>query len=307
MEQSQTSQTPAPAPASAPADSFVRVHNVLVTRSAHEVTVRFDCETNVPGFRRHKHAGVTRSLRELALYAAVLALTGPSVIVPVLPLPTAHGRMVVEPGTVSDTELPGTAEMISQWFDRVYAEKQLRLHPETRRFIEADFSYEPERPPAAAPAGAQKRFSLAMAQVTALDPVWSGAALAFRGGPATLLGRKASRTPAGLAPVHLATGSIATAADLDEPLALARSEITRLEKQLADVHVACENVAQTHTAVTMAMNGVSEQLPSLATLEEVRGQSVRGNLPQSLVAASKTLSEAAEAESAMVPVESTLR
>ena len=254
----------------------------------------------MPGFRSQKYTGVTRSLRELAQYAAVISLSGPSVIVPVLPLPTPYTAAAPPPLGAPESELPGLALALARWFDRVYSEKPLRKHPETRRFIEADYTYEPERPPAHAPAGAQKQFATALSQVTSLDPVLSGAVLGGRGNKA-VSGRRMLSTPAGLASVNLVTSSLTGTSDPDEQLALARGEITRLEKQLSDVHAACTEVTSTRTELARAMREVAEQLPSLATLEEVRGASVHGNLPRSIRSASATLVKAADAEDEQSP------
>lgn len=211
-----------------------------------------DAQTNLAQFSRTHFANVTRSYEELGRYAAVLGLVGPSVIVPVLPLPTAS--MLSLPETSEGAyELQELRVLLQKWFDRVLAEPQLRAHPETRHFFEAHFRYDPEPPGPDAPAGMRSAFSAALAQVKQLSTVFSGehfdsgASSSRRGAVASLLGRRAQTrpTPAGLVPAQLSTGNITGTADKDESLAQARSEVTRLEKQFADVAAACSRVVTT--------------------------------------------------------------
>lgn len=242
----------------------------------------------MPSFYRRQFKNVERTYHELALYASSLSMTGPTVIVPALPLPTPD--MIHMPDAGYDgavSELHELRDMLEHWFERVYSEPTLRAQKETRRFIESEYSYEPLPVEPMAPSGHRKQAARAMAQVQALSHVFSGALFAHEASPsglASMLGMRAppKPTPAALVPVHLAVTSPIGVSDPDEELALARGELTRLEKQLDDVVHASARVADARKAVHAAMRDVAGALLPLATLEEARAESVRGRLPRAL-------------------------
>lgn len=298
--------------ASAPAP-FVRIENLALTRSAHEIGIRFDCATNLAEFRRPRQRNVQRSYEELALYASAISLLGPSLIVPVLPLPTAS--MLSMPATAEEGdgayELHELHVQLEHWFDRVMSEPQLRTHRETRRFIEADFRYEPEEPSPDAPTGMRSAFTAAIGQVRGLAHVLAGEHLHDASSPsrpgrmASLLGLRpqAKRTPAGLTPVQMATGSLAGIVDPDEQLVLARSEVTRLEKQLGQVASACERVVSTRRSLDRALETVATRIAPIATLEESRAVAIHGRLPRTLRAAHSTLMNTAHVSDSQAAVD----
>ncbi len=147
-------------PHSKPREVFLRVRIQSIERAKKDLLVRFDALTNLPHFRAASYPGVTRTYRQLCLFALALSLSSPAIIVPALPLPstTASG--------LEDTRI--LRLMLGRWFSRVLAEPALRDHPETRNLIEADFAYSPTPPGTGSSSAARKRFANAMASAASV-------------------------------------------------------------------------------------------------------------------------------------------
>ena len=241
-------------------------------------------QTNIPSFHRPQYDNVERTYGELALYAAALALTSPSVIVPALPLPTPWMLRVP---TVDDTDGgPELQHLLAHWFACVSGEMALCMHRETARFVEADYSYEPLPLDDTAPAGLARQAARTQSYIQSLAQVLDGSLLLVDD-PLELgvpRGRRAapSNAPAALVPPLLASASPVTVSDPDETLAAARGEVTRLETQLGDVARASAAVTQARQGVDTALRDVMAKLPGLAMLEETRPVSARLQLPRTL-------------------------
>lgn len=237
-------------------------------------------QTNIPSFHRTQYDRVERTYKELALYASALALTSPTVMVPVLPLPTPW--LLHEPALENvSPERPELEHLLIHWFACISDEMALCMHRETRRFVEADYSYEPVPLEDTAPAGLTRQAARTQAYIRSLAHVLDGSLLTPSGhGNSGRLSSKA--TPAALVPPLLASASPVTVADPDEALAVARGEVTRLETQLGDVARASAAVTQARQGVDTAMRELMAKLPGLAMLEETRPVSARLQLPRTL-------------------------
>lgn len=262
----------------------------------------------MPSFFRSQFRNVERTYRELALYASALSMTGPTIIVPALPLPTPAMVHMPDAGYEGEVcELHELREMLAHWFERVFSEPTLRAHKETRRFIESNYSYEPEKVHVHAPSGSRKQFAHSQAHIQSLTHVFNGEMFSQtpsvgKSGVASMLGLRAQPkpTPAALVPAHLAATSAIGVSDPDEQLSLARSELTRLEKQLGDVVHASAGVSAARSAVHAAMKDVASALLPLATLEEARGESLRGRLPRTLRSANGMFANVAQLSDTIV-------
>lgn len=256
----------------------------------------------MPSFHRKRYQQVERTYEELARYAAALSLIGPTHIVPALPLPTP--AMIHMPRGAHDGdvyELHELRQMLARWFDRVTFEPVLRMHRETLHFIESDYSYTPQALDLAAPSGQRRQAARSDAYIQSLAHVFSGALFAPHEEPTrpvvSLFSPRAagasSETPAALVPVYLANASPIGVSDPDEQLAMARSEVTRLEQQLGDVAHASTEVERARRRVHAALDGVATKFAPLATLEESRAASLRGRLPRLLRSAQTMFSNVA--------------
>ncbi|WFC98910.1 Vacuolar protein sorting-associated protein 17 [Malassezia yamatoensis] len=242
----------------------------------------------MPSFCRNQFQNVERSYRELAMYASALSLIGPDVIVPALPLPTPSMIHMPDAGYEGGVrELHELRIMVGLWFERIFHDAKLRAHRETRRFIEAQYSYEPLPIDPNAPEGQRKQAKKALAQIQSLSHVFTGELFSDRSGSSSVGSMLKFRsqpkpTPAGLVPVHLAAISVMRVNDPDYQLTTARVELMRLEKQLSEVVQATSQVSQARDAMLIAMQDVADAFLPLATLEESRGESIRGRLPRTL-------------------------
>ncbi|WFD43004.1 Vacuolar protein sorting-associated protein 17 [Malassezia psittaci] len=240
----------------------------------------------MPSFCRNQFKNVERSYRELAMYASALSLSGPDVIVPALPLPTPAMIHMPNAGYEGGVrELHELRIMVGLWFERIFHDAKLRAHKETRRFIEAQYSYEPLPIDPNAPEGQRKQAKKALAQIQSLSHVFTGELFSDRSGSSSMGSMLRFRsqpkpTPAGLVPAHLAAISAMGVNDPDYELTTARVELMRLEKQLNDVVQATSHVSQARDAMLVAMQDVADAFLPLATLEESRGESIRGRLPR---------------------------
>ena len=61
--------------------------------------------------------------------------------------------------------------LLQRWFSRISEESALRMHRETMRFIEADYSYEPLPPDELAPSGLVKQYRKMDSQIKSLQHV----------------------------------------------------------------------------------------------------------------------------------------
>lgn len=284
---------------------YLRFDQVQIVRSSHRLGVCFDCSTNIPSFHRATYHKVERSYEELAYFAMALSMTGPSVIVPPLPLPTP--LMLHMPNVESDRddvyELDELRILVSDWFDRISDEIPLKMHREMLRFIEADYSYEPLPLQDTSPSGLVRQAAKSSAYIKSLGHVWDGSLFSDKeedtsssSGMLSFFGRKATtkETPAALVPPLLASASSISVHDPDEVLSAARGEITKLEKQLSAAVSACAHVTKAQQGVQTAMKDLAEKLPGFATMEEARVISSRGQLPRTLRGAEALLSSLAQ-------------
>lgn len=276
---------PAPPPKGERIPWYLRFEQVVVSRSVHGVGVRFDCLTNIPSFHRTSYRGIERTYAELARYFLALACHGPRVIIPALPLPTPWMLR-------ASSELEDLQALVRRWFAYIEQESVLCMHRETLRFVEADYSYEPLQPEDTAPPTFIKQFGHMDAQVRSLQHIWDGSvfdaepeeAPPTRRLPRLFHANVATRreTPAALVPAPKTMPTSINVSDPDQSLSLARSDITRLEKQLADVSVASAGVSKARQNVNKALEDLVRKLPGLATLEESRPASIHGRLPRTL-------------------------
>ena len=200
--------------------------------------------------------------------------------------------------------------LLQRWFSRISEESALRMHRETMRFIEADYSYEPLPPDELAPSGLVKQYRKMDSQIKSLQHVLDGSLFSQDEDASTRTRRSwlfrrpttpAHReSPAALVPTMLAGPSSMTVLDPDERLSMARGEVTRLEKQLGDVVSACTSVAKARQDVDRAMEHVARKLPALAMLEETRPASMQGRLPHTLKSAHSMMNHVAQLSDQMV-------
>ncbi|SNX82780.1 related to VPS17 - vacuolar protein sorting-associated protein [Melanopsichium pennsylvanicum] len=264
-------------PHSNPRQMFLRVRIHTIDKAKKDLLVRFDAQTNLPHFRASSYPGITRSYRELCLFALALSLSSPAIIVPALPLPstTASG--------LQDTRI--LRLMLARWFSRILAEPSLRDHPETRNLIEADFAYQPNPPGTGSSSAARKRFANAMASAAS---VAYGGVDTTGGLPNGVLATSASAGSRisgggfGILGLGASSKGLSTSRsvyDDDEDLVAARAEVTRLEMQFADAAEASEKLAHSRRSLTVALSDLSIKLCNLGSVEEIRPPSLRLGLP----------------------------
>lgn len=284
-------------PHSKPREVFLRVRIQTIEKAKKDLLVRFDAITNLPHFRASSYPSITRTYRELCLYALALSLSSPAIIVPALPLPstTASG--------LEDTRI--LRLMLGRWFSRILAEPALRDHPETRNLVEADFAYSPTPPGTGSSSAARKRFANAMASAAS---VAYGGVDATGGLPNGVLATSASAgsriSSGGFGILSLGGSSkgLSTSRsvyDDDEDLVAARAEVTRLEMQFADAAEASEKLAHSRRSLTVALTDLSVKLNNLGAVEEIRPPSLRLGLPYVLKRTAYTARSLGELQDAL--------
>ena len=284
-------------PHSAPRQVFLRVRIHTIEKAKKDLLVRFDALTNLPHFRASSYPGITRTYRELCLFALALSLSSPAIIVPALPLPstTASG--------LEDTRI--LRLMLARWFSRVLAEPALRDHPETRNLIEADFAYSPTPPGTGSSSAARKRFANAMASAAS---VAYGGVDATGGLPNGVLATSASAGSRissggfgilGLGGSSKGLSTSRSVYDDDEDLVAARAEVTRLEMQFADAAEASEKLAHSRRSLNVALSDLSVKLNNLGAVEEIRPPSLRLGLPYVLKRTAYTARSLGELQDAL--------
>lgn len=280
-----------------PRELFLRIRIQSIEKAKKDLLVRFDVHTNLPHFRASAYPGVTRSYRQLCLFALALSLSSPAIIVPALPLPstTASG--------LQDTRI--LRLMLARWFSRILAEPSLRDHPETRSLIEADFAYSPTPPGTGSSSAARKRFANAMASAAS---VAYGGVDATGGLPNGVLATSASAgsrisSPRfgilGLGGTSKGLSTSRSVYDDDEDLVAARAEVTRLEMQFADAAQASEKLAHSRRSLTNALSHLSIKLNNLGAVEEIRPSSLRLGLPYLLKRTAYTARSLGELQDAL--------
>ncbi|SPO21476.1 related to VPS17 - vacuolar protein sorting-associated protein [Ustilago trichophora] len=280
-----------------PRELFLRVRIQTIEKAKKDLLVRFDAHTNLSHFRASAYPGVTRSYRELCLFALALSLSSPAIIVPALPLPstTASG--------LEDTRI--LRLMLGRWFSRILAEPSLRDHPETRSLIEADFAYSPTPPGTGSSSAARKRFANAMASAAS---VAYGGVDATGGLPNGVLATSASAGSRissggfgilGLGGTSKGLSTSRSVYDDDEDLVAARAEVTRLEMQFADAAEASEKLAHSRRSLTIALSDLSIKLSNLGAAEEIRPPSLRLGLPYVLKRTAYTARSLGELQDAL--------
>lgn len=284
-------------PHSKPREVFLRVRIQTIEKAKKDLLVRFDAITNLAHFRASSYPSITRTYRELCLYALALSLSSPAIIVPALPLPstTASG--------LEDTRI--LRLMLGRWFSRVLAEPALRDHPETRTLIEADFAYSPTPPGTGSSSAARKRFANAM---TSAASVAYGGVDATGGLPNGVLatsasvGSRISSGGFGILGLGGSSKGLSTSRsvyDDDEDLVAARAEVTRLEMQFADAAEASEKLAHSRRTLTLALTDLSVKLNNLGAVEEIRPPSLRLGLPYVLKRTAYTARSLGELQDAL--------
>lgn len=284
-------------PHAKPREVFLRVRIQTIEKAKKDLLVRFDAHTNLPYFRASSYPGVTRTYRELCLFALALSLSSPAIIVPALPLPstTASG--------LEDTRI--LRLMLGRWFSRILAEPSLRDHPETRSLIEADFAYSPTPPGTGSSSAARKRFANAMASAAS---VAYGGVDATGGLPNGVLATSASAGSRissggfgilGLGGSSKGLSTSRSVYDDDEDLVAARAEVTRLEMQFADAAEASEKLAHSRRSLTNALSDLSFKLSNLGAVEEIRPPSLRLGLPYVLKRTAYTARSLGELQDAL--------
>ncbi|CBQ70805.1 related to VPS17-vacuolar protein sorting-associated protein [Sporisorium reilianum SRZ2] len=280
-----------------PREVFLRVRIQTIEKAKKDLLVRFDAITNLPHFRASSYPSITRTYRELCLYALALSLSSPAIIVPALPLPstTASG--------LEDTRI--LRLMLGRWFSRVLAEPALRDHPESRNLIEADFAYSPTPPGTGSSSAARKRFANAMASAAS---VAYGGVDATGGLPNGVLATSASAGSRissggfgilGLGGSSKGLSTSRSVYDDDEDLVAARAEVTRLEMQFADAAEASEKLAHSRRSLTVALTDLSVKLNNLGAVEEIRPPSLRLGLPYVLKRTAYTARSLGELQDAL--------
>lgn len=280
-----------------PLNHFLRIRISTIEKAKKDLLVRFDAHTNLPHFRAASYPSVTRSYRELCLYALALSLNSPAIIVPALPLPstTASG--------LEDTRI--LRLMLGRWFSRVLSEPSLRDHPETRTLIEADFAYSPTPPGTGSSSAARKRFANAMSSAAS---VAYGGVDATGGLPNGVLATSASAgsriSSGGFSILGLGGSSkvLSTSRSIyddDEDLVAARAEVTRLEMQFADAAEASEKLAHARRSLTTSLSDLSIKISNLGAVEEIRPPSLRLGLPYVLKRTAYTARSLGELQDAL--------
>ncbi|SPO22280.1 related to VPS17 - vacuolar protein sorting-associated protein [Ustilago trichophora] len=282
-----------------PRELFLRVRIQSIEKAKKDLLVRFDAHTNLPHFRASAYPAVTRSYRQLCLFALALSLSSPAIIVPALPLPstTASG--------LQDTRI--LRLMLARWFSRILAQPSLRDHPETRTLIEADFAYSPTPPGTGSSSAARKRFANAMASAAS---VAYGGVDATGGLPNGVLATSASASAGsristggfgilGLGGTSKGLSTSRSVYDDDEDLVAARAEVTRLEMQFADAAEASEKLAHSRRSLTNALSDLSIKLNNLGAVEEIRPPSLRLGLPYVLKSTAYTARSLGELQDAL--------
>ncbi|PWN19205.1 hypothetical protein BCV69DRAFT_251528, partial [Microstroma glucosiphilum] len=276
-------------------EPLLRIRVLAVEKRGKELNVRLDAATNLAPFRHSHYPPFLRSYRELTFFALSLAVHVPSQILASLPLP---------PPTFSALPSPPQAEArilcqaLARWFARLAAEPAHRDHPETRNFIEADYSYHPIPPHVDyAPILVQKRWRAVMDHAATVERgisidlgaglglpsgVLSTPAAPTRTGGGGFLGfggsKSSSSTVAGGKGMSLSRN----VHDEDEDLVAARMEVTRLELQFSEAASKGFKVVEARGKVTDQLSALSNRLHTLAGVEDTRQLSSELGLPNDL-------------------------
>ncbi|PWN53384.1 hypothetical protein IE53DRAFT_310321, partial [Violaceomyces palustris] len=263
-----------------PRELFLRFRIQGIEKGKRDLSIRFDAITNLPHFRSSSYPNLLRTYRELSLYALALTLSSPATIVPALPLPSTTAGGLEDPRILR--------LMLARWFSRVLADPVLRDNPETRNFVEADFTYSPTPPGAGSSSAARKRFQAAINSATSVAMSATESGFGSPNGVLATSASSSSRASGGsFSILGLGVGSkgLSTSRsvyDDDEELVAARAEVTRLEMQFADAAEASEKLALSRRALSAALADLSVKFSNLAAVEEVRPCSMRLGLPHAL-------------------------
>lgn len=120
------------------AEYFLRTKvNALERAGRKDPIVRFDAQTNLPGFRTTQFRDINRTHSEFVKLAEHLSSAVPETYVPAVPVATTSAGA----GTEEDDMRMKT--MMQTWLDRVCEDLLLIRDEEVMFFIESDFGYSP--------------------------------------------------------------------------------------------------------------------------------------------------------------------
>lgn len=254
-------------------------------------------QANLPPYRLSHYPPFLRSYRDLTFFALSLSVHVPSHILPALPLPPPSFDQ-----SPSETRL--LCYNLSRWFARLTAEAAHRDHPETRNFIETEYSYHPLAPnPDYAPPLVVKRWRAVMDNAAHMERGYSldlGAGLGLPNGvlstPATPINSSKGSGGGGFLGFGGSKSSSSSAAttggkglslsrnvnDDDEDLVAARMEVTRLELQFDEAAAKGGKVVASRALVTTQLTALANRLHTLAGVEDTRPLSAELGLPRDL-------------------------
>lgn len=287
----------------APREISLKVRVLALETRGKDLCVRLDAATNHPSFRLSHYSPFLRSFRDLSFFALSLSIHVPTHILSSLPLPSPTFDS-------SPAESRLLSYSLSKWFARLATEPAHRDHPETRNFVETEYSYQPIAPnPDFTPPLVQRRWKTAMDQAIQAERGMSldlGAGLGLPSGvlstPATpskssrggFLGFGKSAGGAGgsgsgsssaaNAPIPGGKGLALSrnVHDEDEDLVAARMEVTRLELQFSDAAKQGIKAVEARSKVTQELHALSNKLHTFAGLEDTRQTSHTMGLPVDL-------------------------
>lgn len=274
-----------------PRELGLKVRILALETRGKDLCVRLDAITNHPSFRLSHYPPFLRSFRDLSFFALSLSIHVPTHILSSLPLPSP----TFDSGP-SESRL--LSYNLSKWFARLAAEPAHRDHPETRNFIESEYSYQPIPPnPDFSPPLVVKRWRAAMDHVIQTErgvSVDIGAGLGLPNGvlstPATpsrnktggFLGFGGKSAASTSIPGGKGLALSRNVNDEDEDLVAARMEVTRLELQFSEAAKQGQKVVDARAKVTQELHALSNKLHTFAGLEDTRQLSHQMGLPQDL-------------------------
>lgn len=326
--QSQSQPQSQPQPQEPSRQPALRIRVLSLERRGRDLCIRLDAATNLAPYRRSHYPSFVRTYRELAYFALSLSVHVPSHILAALPLPSPSlvaagnangGGVDSSPNSMQQGRL--LCYTLARWFARLTQEPSHRDHPETRNFVEADYSYHPLQPlEEYAPPLVRKRWNAVMAQAANETRMANGNGISIdvgaglglpngvlatsaggsgsssgssRGGLFGFGGSKSSSSSSSSSPSSSSTAGgkglslSRNVHDDDEDLVSARMEVTRLELQFNDASSKGNNVIGARGNVTTQLAALSNRLHTLAGVESTRPKAASLGLPDDI----KTLAD----------------
>ncbi|CAO1638873.1 unnamed protein product [Sympodiomycopsis kandeliae] len=272
----------------------LKVRVLALETRGKDLCVRLDAITNHPSYRLSHYPPFLRSFRDLSFFALSLSIHVPTHILSSLPLPSPNFDS-------SPPESRLLSHRLAKWFARLTAEPAHRDHPETRNFIESEYSYQPIAPnPEFVGPLVQRRWRTAMDHAIQAE---RGMSLDIGGGlglptgvlstPATpsrskgsgflgFGGGKSGASSSAAVPGGKGLSLSRNVNDEDEDLVAARMEVTRLELQFSQAAKQGDKTLQAKTKVTQELHALSNKLHTFAGLEDTRQMSHQMGLPAEL-------------------------